>query len=177
MKKILLLIIAAFSVTFLLTGCLTSRYPTFRQTPMISDFRVYADSGFVISPGLDGYKYKPIGLVSVVFYPGHVTEWRKTKLEAIKEGKDTSCFSIAVPIDITKEGNFQPAEEYLLSRMVSLVRNLGGNGLLNLEISYRFDFYPEEIAEAHNEGCYLKKFSEQRYVAAIVSGFAVEITE
>lgn len=173
MRKTLLLL----CVGFLFVRCVTYQYPMFQQIPAVSDFRTYADSGFIISPGMEGYKYKPIGLVSVRFYPGYATDWRKKQLDEIKQGKDTSCFSIAIPVEITKNGNFEPTEEYMISRMVSLVRNLGGNGLLNLTISYGNDFSSETIIDAYNSGKILKPFPGQRYKEAVVSGFAVKIEE
>lgn len=172
MKSTLLLI-----VSFLFVGCVTSVYPTHREYPSFSDFRPYTESGFFISPGMDGVKYKPIGVIKYTFIPGVVTNSKQYNqyqefMFISNDGKHVPLDSLSI-----KNGEFfQPKEDYMLARFVNVAKMLGATGLLNYKVEYGFDI-PSPISQLLDRDQYTTVIAhpKQTYGCAIVSAFAVEI--
>lgn len=172
MKRPLLLL-----ASFFLAGCVSSIYPTHREYPSFSDFRPYTENGFFISPGMDGVKYKPIGVIKYTFIPGVVTKSKQhNQYQEFMSGSNGDN-PISVDSLSMKEGEFfQPKEDYMLARVVHIAKLLGATGLLNYRIDYDFDI-PSPISQLLDSGPYTTVMAhpKQTYGCAVVSAFAVEI--
>lgn len=174
MKKILLSVI----VTLCVTGCITIKYPTHREMPKFSDFRPYTDNGFFISPGMEGVKYKPIGIIECIFVPGvkkGSSQYRPYREIVTVGGRKPIADSTANNGD---NGFFEPTEDYMISRVVDIAKSLGANGLLNYKIEYDFEI-PSLISRVLDSDPTTNVIAhpDQSYGSATISVFAVEITE
>lgn len=179
MKKLLLLIL----IGIFLTGCVTYKFAKYVQLPSVTDFRPFTESGFFISPGMEGVSYKPIGLIRYTFSPGIINNNSSKKKQYASYHEDVyDMYGRRVTennktIEEEEDNFFQPDEAYMIERVVEYAKMMGATGLLNYRISYS-DLMPSlnsRIATECDELTILKPHPKQVYGEATITAFAIEV--
>lgn len=118
MKKLLLLMFIALAI-----GCQTSKF--FKTVTYLLDFRSYAEKGFYMSTAGINQQYMPVGEITVVCHDGYDMNTVK-----IKKNEAGGLYGV-----IRKNSQkIKCTPEILLEQLYNEAKNLGANGVINIQI-------------------------------------------